>query len=52
MNIATTVAGPGVSPPLFLDQTQARRAEKNFLGDRPPPPYLKVGLDDQPLPLI
>ena len=37
--------------PLFLDQTEAQRAEKNFLGDRPPrlskgldnpPPYLKV----------
>ena len=24
--------------PLFLDQTEARRAQKNFLGDRPPPP--------------
>ena len=25
-------------PPLFLDQTEARRAEKKFFGDRPPPP--------------
>ena len=25
-------------PPLFLDQTEARRAEKNFGGDRAPPP--------------
>ena len=24
--------------PLFLDQTEGRRAEKHFLGDRPPPP--------------
>ena len=23
--------------PLFLDQTEARRAEKNFIWDRPPP---------------
>ena len=29
--------------PLFLDQTEAQRAEKNFFGDRPPPPaYLRV----------
>ena len=27
-------------PPLFLDQTEARGAEKNFFGD--PPPYLRV----------
>ena len=47
---------PGVAPPpLFLDQTAARRAEKDFFCDRspylrgwltaphpPPPPYLKV----------
>ena len=34
------VADPGQGPtslPLFLDQTEARRAEKKFLGDRPPP---------------
>ena len=37
--------GPG--PPLFFDQNEARRAEKNFLGDRPPPP-LSQGLDDRP----
>ena len=46
--------GPGdPGLPLFLDQTETRRAEKNFFGDRPPlskglddltppPPYLKV----------
>ena len=44
--------GPG-PPPLFSDQTEARRADKIFLGDRPPlskglvarpppPPHLKV----------
>ena len=30
--------------PLFLDQTEARRTEKIFLGDRPPP-LLSKGLD-------
>ena len=38
------VADPGEGPtslPLFLDQTEARRAEKNFLGDRPPRPLSK-----------
>ena len=40
--------GPGARPPpppLFLDQNEARMAEKRFLGDRPPPSppsYLKV----------
>ena len=35
--------------PLFLDQAEARRAEKIFLGDRPP--SLSEGLDDpQPPP--
>ena len=33
----------GAGLPLFLDQTETRRAEKNFFGERPPPPpYLKV----------
>ena len=43
--------GPGTCPPplLFLDQTEARRAEKIFLGDRPPTPLSK-GLDDRPPP--
>ena len=46
------VADPGEGhgdlppPPLFLDQTEARRAEKNFFGD--PPPYLRVWMT--PLP--
>ena len=34
--------------PLFLDQAEARRAEKIFLGDRPP--SLSEGLDDPPPP--
>ena len=29
-------------PPLSLDQTEARKAEKKFLGDPSPSPYLKV----------
>ena len=33
-------------PPLFLDQTEARGAEKHFFGD--PPPTLSQGLDDPP----
>ena len=56
--------GPG--PPLFLDQTETRRAEKYFFGDRPPSlnfirllrvvitpyrPPLSQGLDDRPPPL-
>ena len=41
--------GGGRAPPSFLDQTEARRTEKNFLRDRPPPPLSK-GLDDRPPP--
>ena len=43
-----TVADTGEAPPLFLDQTEARRAQKRFFGDRPlsppppPPLFLKV----------
>ena len=36
--------------PLFLDQTEAQRAEKNF-GDQAPPPLLSQGLVTSPLPL-
>ena len=41
-------------PPLFLDQTEARRAEKKFGGPPPLPPLfsLSKGLDDRPTPLI
>ena len=39
--------GPG--HPLFLDQTEARRAEKDFFETRtPPPPYLRVGMTAPP----
>ena len=31
----------GAAPPLFSDQTEARRTQKIFVGD-PPPPYLRV----------
>ena len=41
--------GPGARRPLFLDQTEARRAEKPFFGDHPPPPLSK-GLDELPPP--
>ena len=30
----------GRASPLFLDQNEARRAEKNFFCDRPPPPLI------------
>ena len=38
--------GPG-PPPLFSDQTEARRADKIFFVDHPP---LSKGLDDRPPP--
>ena len=38
--------GPG--HPLFLDQTETRRAEKIFLRPGPPPPLLSQGRDDRP----
>ena len=37
-------------PPLFLDQTVARGAEKIFFWN-PPPPHLSKGLDDRATPL-
>ena len=41
----------GTRPPLFLDQTEAQRAEKNCFGELPP--HLSKGLDDRPpSPLI
>ena len=42
--------GEGPDLPLFLDQTEARGAEKTSFGDRPPPPPLSQGLDDRPAP--
>ena len=48
MSVADPEEGPGgVRPPLFLDQTEARRAEKNLLDTAPP---FSLGLDDQPPP--
>ena len=43
-SVADPGEGPGgPSPPLFLDQNEAQRAEKNFFWGRgPPPPYLSV----------
>ena len=48
------MADPGESPPppppLFLDQTEARRAEKSLFGDQAPhPPYLSVWMTGPPL---
>ena len=44
-----TVADTGEAPPLFLDQTEARRAQKRFFEDRPlpppPAPTFSQGLD-------
>ena len=36
-------------PPLFLDQTETRRAEKKVL-ETAPPPTLSQGLDNRPPP--
>ena len=41
--------GPGARRPLVLDQTEARRAEKPFFGDHPPPLYLRVWMSSPPL---
>ena len=40
----------GACPPLFFDQNEARRAEKNFLETGPPPtpPYLRVWMTGPP----
>ena len=45
--------GPDPAVPLFLYQTEARRAEKIFFGDQPhPPPPRSQGLDDRLPPVI
>ena len=41
----------GAGPPLFLDQTEARRAGKYFFRDCLPSSSLFQGLDDRPPPL-
>ena len=49
MSVEDPGEGPGgVRPSLFLDQTEARRAEKNLLDIAPLP--FSLGLDDQPPP--
>ena len=40
---------PPPPPPLFLDHTEARRTEKNFLKTGPPP-FLRVWMIAHPLP--
>ena len=49
--VADPGVGPGAPPPLFLDQTEVQRAEKNFSGDWGPPPYLRVWMTASPPPL-
>ena len=44
--------GPDPAVPLFLYQTEARRAEKIFFGDQPHPPPRSQGLDDRLPPVI
>ena len=34
------IQGRALGPPLFLDQTEARRAEDSFFGDQLPPPLI------------
>ena len=41
--------GPGgAPPPLFLEQTVARKTEKKFFGHRGPPSYLRVWMTAPP----
>ena len=40
------IQGGGGLPPLFLDQTEAQRAEKNFFAYRTPPPYLRFWISE------
>ena len=42
--------GRGRAPPLFLDQTEARRTEKFFWETAPPPPLSKALYDRSPPP--
>ena len=51
LSVADPGEGPGEPsppPPSFLDQTKARRAEKKFFWDGPPP--FSQGLDGRPPP--
>ena len=44
-DLGESPGGPAPPPPPFLDQTEARRAEKSFLETGPPP--LSQDLDDR-----
>ena len=44
------MADPGEGPALLIDQTEARRAEKQ-VSSRPPPAPFSQGLDDRGTPL-
>ena len=48
--LVLAVADLGEGPPLFLDQTEARRADKKFLETFPTPPYLRVWMTRPPTP--
>ena len=43
--------GPPPPPPIFLDQNEARRAEKCFCEDAPPPLYVRAWMVAPPTPL-
>ena len=42
---------PSPSPSRIFTQTEARRAEKRFFGDRPPPRFIRVWMTPPPPPL-
>ena len=50
-NGGSTGGGGGPGLPLFLDQTEARGAEKTSFGDRPPPVTSRPGWPAGPPPL-
>ena len=53
MNAIKFEGGARGTAPLFVDQTEARRAEKKFRSHPPPPPPpFSQGLDDRLPPLI
>ena len=51
-SVADPGEGPGGGGPLFVDQTEVRRAEKFFSRTTPLPPYLRVWKTPPPPPLI
>ena len=51
--VADSGEGPGgPGPPLFLDQNEARKAEKNFFFEAAPPAYLRVLITAPPAPYL